>query len=110
MLQHLVGFVHVGWMARWGVTILNVRANLTYLGFFHLFLFFHELSVLVVDEDVEAGEDGGQDEEEKQPQVNQLEVLSGGKICPHSAMDKAFACHKGVRTWVLPKIFSILKK
>ena len=99
MLQHLVGFVHVGWMATWGVTILNVRANLTYLGFFHLFLFFHELSVLVVDEDVEAGEDGGQDEEEKQPQVNQLEVLSEGKYLPegHRVMDKALVCHTGSR-------------
>ena len=45
----------------------------TYLILF-LLLLLHELPELEVDEDIQAGEDRGQDEEEKQPQVNQLKV------------------------------------
>ena len=39
-----------------------------------LLLLLHELPELKVDEDIQTGEDRGQNEEEKQPQVNQLKV------------------------------------
>ena len=45
----------------------------TYLILF-LLLLLHELPELKVDEDIQTGEDRGQNEEEKQPQVNQLKV------------------------------------
>ena len=45
----------------------------TYLILF-LLLLLHEVPELEVDEDIQTGEDRGQDEEEEQPQVNQLKV------------------------------------
>ena len=45
----------------------------TYLILF-LLLLLHEPPELEVDEDIQTGEDRGQDEEEEQPQVNQLKV------------------------------------